>query len=49
MLDRDVIIKRAIEECMEEMYQKAQPSANYKELVEKVKAKELFVLLELFL
>ena len=36
MLDRDVIIKRAIDECMEEMYQKAQPSANYKELVEKV-------------
>lgn len=42
MLDRDVIIKRAINECMEEMYQKAQPSASYKELVEKVKAKELF-------
>ena len=42
MLDRDVIIKRAIDECMEEMYQKAQPSASYKELVEKVKAKELF-------
>ena len=42
MLDRDVIIKRAIDECMEEMYQKAQPSASYKELVEKVKSKELF-------
>ena len=42
MLDRDVIIKRAIDECMEEMYQKAQPPANYKELVEKVKNKELF-------
>lgn len=42
MLDRDVIIKRAIDECMEEMYQKAQPSASYKELVEKVKTKELF-------
>ena len=42
MLDRDIIIERAIDECMEEMYQKAQPSANYKELVEKVKNKELF-------
>ena len=39
MLDRDIIIKRAIEECMEEMYQKAQPSTSYKELVEKVKTK----------
>lgn len=41
MLDRDIIIKRAIDECMEEMYQKAQPSASYKELVEKVKAKDI--------
>lgn len=41
MLDRDVIIKRAIDECMEEMYQKAQPSASYKELLEKVKSKEI--------
>ena len=41
MIDRDVIIKRAIEECMEEMYLKAQPSANYKELIEKVKSKEI--------
>lgn len=41
MLDRDVIIKRAIDECMEEMYQKAQPSASYKELIEKVKSKEI--------
>ena len=42
MLDRDIIIKRAIDECMEEMYQKAQPSASYKELVEKVKAKDIY-------
>lgn len=41
MLDRDVIIKRAIDECMEEMYQKAQPSASYKKLIEKVKSGEL--------
>ena len=42
MLDRDIIIKRAIDECMEEMYQKAQPSVSYKELVEKVKDKEIY-------
>ena len=41
MLDRNVIIKRAIEECLEEMYSKAQPSVNYKELIEKVKSKEI--------
>lgn len=41
MLDRDVVIKRAIEECLEEMYSKAQPSASYKELIEKVKSKEV--------
>lgn len=41
MLDRDVIIKRAIDECMEEMYLKAQPSVSYKELIEKVKFGEI--------
>ena len=41
MLDRDVIIKRAIDECMEEMYLKAQPSVSYKELIEKVKSGEI--------
>lgn len=41
MIDRDVIIKRAIDECMEEMYLKAQPSVNYKELIEKVKSGEI--------
>ena len=41
MLDRNVIIKRAIEECLEEMYSKAQPSASYKELIEKAKSKEI--------
>ena len=38
MLDRDNIIQRAVHECLEEMYAKAQPSANYKELIEKVKS-----------
>jgi hypothetical protein len=41
MLDRNVIIKRAIDECMEEMYLKAQPSVNFKELVQKVKSGEI--------
>ena len=41
MLDRNVIIKRAIDECMEEMYLKAQPSVSYKELIEKVKSGEI--------
>lgn len=41
MLDRDVIIKRAIDECFEEMYLKAQPSANYKEMIENVKSGEI--------
>lgn len=41
MLNRDVILQQAIDNCYEEMYQKAQPSASYKELVEKVKSGEL--------
>lgn len=41
MIDRDIIIKRAIEECLEEMYAKAQPSVSYKELVKKVKSGEI--------
>lgn len=41
MLDRDNILQRAVNECMEECYQKAQPSINYKELIEKVKSGEI--------
>ena len=41
MLNRDNIIQRAVQECLEEMYAKAQPSANYKELIEKVKSGEI--------
>lgn len=41
MINRDAIIKRAIDECIEEMYLKAQPSVNYKELIEKVKSGEI--------
>ena len=43
MLDRDVIIQRAVHECLEEMYDKAQPSANYKELIEKENCQVEFV------
>lgn len=41
MLNRDNIIQRAVHECLEEMYAKAQPSADYKELIEKVKTGEI--------
>lgn len=41
MIERNAILKRAIDECFEEMYLKAQPSVNYKELVEKVKSGEI--------
>lgn len=41
MLDRDIIIGRAIDECVEEMFLKAQPSVNFKELVERVKSGEV--------
>lgn len=41
MLDRDNIIQRAVHECLEEMYAKAQPSVSYKELIEKVKSGEI--------
>lgn len=41
MLDRDSIMQKAINECYEEMYHRAQPSADYKELIEKVKSGEL--------
>jgi hypothetical protein len=37
MLDRKEIIKRAYHECMVEMYAKAQPSADYNQLLEDVK------------
>ena len=33
MLDRKTILDEAFERCMEEMYQKAQPSVSYKELI----------------
>ena len=38
MLDRDEIIGRAYDDCMSEMYAKAQPSADFKQLVEDVKS-----------
>lgn len=41
MLDRSNIIQRAVDECYEEMYQKAQPSISYKELIQKVKSGEI--------
>lgn len=41
MIDRDIIISRAIDECVEEMFLKAQPSVSLKELVEKVKSGEI--------
>ncbi|MBR5298530.1 MAG: hypothetical protein IKU29_11795 [Parabacteroides sp.] len=37
MLDRDTIFERAYLECMTEMYEKAQPKANFIELRQKVK------------
>lgn len=37
MIDRDSIIKQAHHDCMRELYAKAQPSANYDELIEGVK------------
>ena len=41
MIDRDIIIRKAVDECMEEMYLKAQPSVNFKELIQKVKSGEI--------
>lgn len=41
MIDRDIILKKAVDECMEEMYSKAQPSVNFKELIQKVKSGEV--------
>ena len=37
MLDRDSILNRAYDECMTEMYAKAQPSADYHQLIQDVK------------
>ena len=37
MLDRDEILKKAYHECMAEMYAKAQPSADYYQLLEDAK------------
>ena len=38
MLDRDAIIKRAIDECYAELYMNAQPKVDFKQLVEDAKA-----------
>ena len=38
MLDRDAIIKRAIDECFAELYMNAQPKVDFKQLVEDAKA-----------
>ena len=38
MLDKNTILERAYEECMCEMYKKAQPSVDYKQLLEDVKS-----------
>lgn len=40
-IDRKAVIERAYDECMVEMYAKAQPSADYKELVSKKKSGEI--------
>ncbi len=37
MLNRETVIKQAFHDCMEEMYAKAQPSADYDTLIELVK------------
>ena len=37
MLDRDQVIRKAYTECMAEMYAKAQPSADYYQLLEDAK------------
>lgn len=37
MLNRDVIFQRAYDECLTEMYAKAQPSADYHQLIQDVK------------
>ena len=41
MLNRDTVISKAIDECLTEMYDKAQPSANYHDYVEKAKRGEI--------
>lgn len=38
MLDRDTVIKRAIDECYAELYMNAQPKVDFKQLVEDAKA-----------
>lgn len=38
MLDRDVIMSRAIDECLTEMYAKSQPSGDLKQIIADVKA-----------
>lgn len=41
MLNKETIMTRAIEDCMRELYAKAQPSADYDELVEKYRSGEI--------
>ena len=41
MLDKDTIMKKAIEDCLEEMFQKSQPKASYFDYVEKLKRGEI--------
>lgn len=38
MIDREFIINRALDECMTEMYAKAQPSADFHQILEDVKS-----------
>lgn len=40
-LDREQVIHKAYDECMVELYKKAQPSADFHEYVRKIKAKEI--------
>jgi len=41
MIDKDTIMKKAIDDCLEEMFQKSQPKASYFDYVEKVKRGEI--------
>ena len=40
MLDRDKIFRQALHDCFVEMYKKSQPSADYDDIVRRVKAGE---------
>lgn len=41
MVSKDTIMKKAIDDCLEEMFQKSQPKASYFDYVEKVKRGEI--------